>query len=371
MKLANVSYTWGREPMSQYNESVAGVLPEPTAVGYPYGKTAQFKYPLDPFKRPGPNSSDNLLPGVLPASALGPVGSGDKKIGAYDFRVTLCLDKENQVPIPVPADYDPEEFELLRRYIKVEPKYSPGPGHGCLPNDKTDWKIGGGPISGEYVGGNYGWPDGNLTEQARIYQDHKRYALSLLHFISTDPVVPANVRAQLNSAGLCKDEYNRTADHFMPLMYVREGLRMLGEYVMTERDLFVNFTKFDVIGLGSYSVDIPGAVSRFYDEDHTKWVLNEGSMQSPTLCNHTIPAYAIPYRSLLPQKAQADNLLVSIAVSSSHVAFNALRMEPQFMIMGVAAGVAAALARDTQVAVQDVNIDVLQEKLQALGQKLE
>lgn len=153
--------------------------------------------------------------------------------------------------------------------------------------------------------------------------------------------------------------------HWSPQVYVREAARLKGQYVLTEHDILQNDTKWDVIGLGSYTIDIPGAVDRV--PAHGKTLL-EGGMQSPTYCNKSLPAYAIPLRSLRPQADQASNLFVPVALSASHVAFSSVRMEPTWMVLGQSAGVAASMAAASPSGA--VNVTALQTRLLALGQVL-
>ncbi len=138
---------------------------------------------------------------------------------------------------------------------------------------------------------------------------------------------------------------------------------------MTQADLEDQLTKYDAVGMGSYNIDIrevqrvPVWVSR-----HHKMVgetYNEGYLSVP------VEPYAIPYRSLVPQYGECDNLIVPICLSASHVAFASIRMEPQYMLLGHAAGVAAALAVEGDIAVQQINIVELSRRLVAQGQVLE
>jgi hypothetical protein len=129
---------------------------------------------------------------------------------------------------------------------------------------------------------------------------------------------------------------------------------MIGEYVMSQRDIQTELTKADVIGMGSYNSDSHN-IQRIVNADG--FVENEGDMQVPVV------PYQIPYRVMLPKKAEATNLLVPVAFSATHVAYSTLRMEPQYMIIGHAAGVAAKMAIDAKAAVQDIDRAVLTNTL--------
>jgi hypothetical protein len=123
----------------------------------------------------------------------------------------------------------------------------------------------------------------------------------------------------------------------------------------------------DVVGLGSYNIDIREIERtwRYLPEYHREpAVFNEGYLSV------AVPPYGIPYRSLVPRRDEATNLLVPVCLSASHVAFGSVRMEPTLMLLGHAAGLAAAQAARRDVAVQDVDVAALQESLRAEGQVL-
>jgi hypothetical protein len=138
----------------------------------------------------------------------------------------------------------------------------------------------------------------------------------------------------MNRWGLCKDEFTDTGN-WPHQLYIRESRRMLGEYVMSQQDLQTALTKPDPIGMGSYNSDSHN-VERIVDAQG--FVRNEGDMQV------AVKPYQIPYRIMLPRKGEAANVLVPVAFSASHVAYSSVRMEPQYMMLGQAAGVAAKLA---------------------------
>jgi FAD dependent oxidoreductase len=173
--------------------------------------------------------------------------------------------------------------------------------------------------------------------------------------------VPEALRAEMNRWGLAKDEFTDTAN-WPRQLYIREARRMVGEYVMVQKDLQTELAKPDPIGMGSYNSDSHN-VERIVDE--SGFVRNEGDMQV------AVKPYQIPYRVMLPKRAEAGNLLVTAAFSASHVAYSSIRMEPQYMIIGQAAGVAAGLAIRSGKAVQEIDRDELTAILRKQGAVME
>ena len=159
----------------------------------------------------------------------------------------------------------------------------------------------------------------------------------------------------MNQWGLCRDEFTDN-DNWPYQLYIREARRMVGEYVVVQKDLQTELTKPDPIGMGSYNSDSHN-VQRIVDADG--FVRNEGDMQV------AVKPYQIPYRVMLPKRAEARNLLVTAAFSASHVAYSSVRMEPQYMIIGQAAGVAAKLAIAGKKAVQEIDTAQLTQILRS------
>jgi hypothetical protein len=346
MAQAGVTYTWGREGIAEYNESLAGVRDRTPL--------HQFRAAVSPY-----DSAGRLLPEIMPRSADA-VGAADKRVQAYNFRLCMTKTPDNRVPWPKPAGYRAERYELLARYLPAFEKTLGRPlaindvmKADILQNGKTDTNNNGA-FSTDYIGGSYGYPEGSYAERARIRQAHVDYIQGFLYFLATDPRVPVGLSAEMKEWGLCRDEFVDT-DHWPHQLYVREARRMIGEYVMSQKDIQTELTKPDAIGMGSYNSDSHN-VQRRPTEDG-KAVENEGDMQV------RVTPYEIPYRMLLPRRAQATNLLVPVCFSATHVAYSTLRMEPQYMILGHAAGVAARMAIENRQAVQDVDTRVLAAKL--------
>jgi hypothetical protein len=224
-----------------------------------------------------------------------------------------------------------------------------------LPNRKTDTNNNGA-FSTDYIGGSWNYPEADYEARQKIWQEHKDYVAGFLYFLANDAQVPEALQKEVGRWGLAKDEFTDT-ENWPRQLYVREARRMIGEYVMTQKDIQTELAKEDSIGMGSYNSDSHN-VQRVVTPDGTA-VENEGDMQVP------VKPYQIPYRILLPKRQQATNLLVPVCFSASHVAYSTLRMEPQYMIVGQAAGVAAKMAIEKRVAVQDVDLAKLTARLRS------
>lgn len=374
MAKAGVPYRVGRESAAMYGEPLAGVqmvnkrnmhreLPLDDsfmgsecaclggAAGKHYVSMSAFAQARDGYER--------LRWGVNPLPAQ-PDGSGDGKTQAYNFRLTVTRHKDNQVPFPKPRHYDPDRYELLLDYILRWPmiRFARLVHLGKLANDKFDVNNNG-PFSTDYVGGNTAYPDGDYAAREAIWQDHIDYVQGFFWFLGHDPRVPERLRNEVAEWGLCKDEFVRNGNWPYQL-YVREGRRMRGAYVMTQHDLLEQVRKTDAVAIGCFVID-SHSVDRVVNADG--FAVNEGGIDV-----HPQP-YHIPFSCLVPRKDDAVNLLVPICLSASHVAYGSLRMEPVYMMLGHAAGIAASMLIESgpNGAIQDIDIGRLQRHLQRQG----
>ena len=350
MASAGVTYVVGREGNTVYGETLNGVQTR-RAISH------QFELDINPYVIPG-DSSSGLLPGVH-GGLPGEEGSGDERVQAYNFRMCLTDAPENRVPFPKPDNYDPMQYELLGRYLDagwrgVFRKFDP------IPNRKTDTNNHGA-FSTDYIGMNYAYPEASYAERRAIVAQHEAYQKGLMWFLANDPRVPEDVRTEMRQWGLARDEFMDN-DHWPHQVYVREARRMVGDMVVTERHLRRHDPTLRPIGMGSYNMDSHN-VQRYVDA--SGFARNEGDIQ----INPGAP-YPIDYGAILPRQEEATNLLVPVAVSSTHIAYGSIRMEPVFMILGQSAMVAAALALEADQPVQDVDYVVLRERLLDAGQVL-
>ncbi len=343
MAAAGISYTTGREANEIYNETLNGVQKE-RAISH------QFDFPVSPYVIPDDPSS-GLVPLVHDGNP-GEDGEGDHRIQAYNFRMCLTTAPENSIPFPKPENYDATQYELLARYFakgwrKVFNKFDPAP------NWKTDVNNHGG-FSTDNIGKNYNYPEGSYEERQIIIKQHEDYQKGYLWFLANDSRVPEEIQMEINRWGLSKDEFidNGNWPH---QIYVREARRMVGDFVMTALHLRGLKPTTKSIGMGSYNMDSHN-VQRYVDEDGN--VRNEGDIQ----INPGGP-YQISYSSIIPKADESINLLVPVCLSSSHIAYGSIRMEPVFMVLGQSAATAASLAIDAGIGVQDVDYTELKEVL--------
>jgi hypothetical protein len=355
MAAAGVSYHVGREAMATYDEKWAGVQ---TGVLHHRHHFGAVKTPISPYVIPGNPGS-----GVLPRISVDPpgkYGEGDKKVQAYCFRMCLTQLEANRVPFPKPAGYDPKQYELLLRVFaagwrETFHKFDP------IPNAKTDTNNHG-PFSTDNIGMNWDYPDASYERRKQIIQEHVTYQQGWLYFIANDPRVPEDVRKEMAAWGLAKDEFKDNGN-WPHQIYVREARRMIGKYVMTENELTKRRPTPEPVGMGSYGIDSHN-IQRYITPEG--YVQNEGDIGVSTN-----GPYQISYGALTPRKGQASNLLVPVCVSSSHIAYGSIRMEPVFMILGQSAATAASMAIDGKMAVQDLPYEKLRARLLADGQVLE
>jgi hypothetical protein len=347
---AGVSFHVGREGNDFYGETLNGVQTR-NAVSH------QFEKPVDPYIKPGDPES-GLLPRIHGGSP-GTEGEGDTRVQAYNYRMCLTKVPENRVRFPKPANYDPLQYELLARYLDkgwraIFRKFDPAP------NAKTDTNNHGA-FSTDNIGMNYDYPEASYQRRREILKEHEDYQKGLMWFLAYDPRTPEDVRQKTSQWGLAKDEFTDNGN-WPHQIYVREARRMVSDFVMSEPYLRRKKPTPKPIGMGSYNMDSHN-VQRYVDGNgHAR---NEGDIQ----INPGGP-YPISYEAIVPKTSECTNLLVPICLSSSHIAYGSIRMEPVFMILGQSAATAASMAIDDAVDVQDVDYSKLRARLLADGQVL-
>jgi hypothetical protein len=350
---AGAEYRVGRESRNETNELYAGVV-------YMDYETKAF------------------LPGTT--------GDGDKRIQAYTYRLCLTDDPANSYVLKEPppgydrntylgyiddwkagrmgppkafkegVGYYPPTYNTVVRALSIAP----------IPNHKYDVNINPRPLGFPFGGENYDYPDADGKRRDEIAKRHRNLTLGLLYFLQNDPDVPPEQRQLARRYQLPKDEFTDTG-HFPWQLYVREARRLTGVATLSEHDLFVGpelgRTRLhsDSIAAGEYPID--SFPTRKREPGHN--VALEGYVLMMDKMTHP---YQIPYGIIVPKTM--DGLLVPVAASTTHIAFGSIRLEPTWMTLGQAAGVAAHFAIRDNVAARSIRIDELQRELIREGQVL-
>lgn len=344
---AGVETVIGREANAKYGETKNGIRG--------VNEYRQFPFRMDPYVVEGDPKS-GLLP-TIQDEAFGEPGTGDKRVQGYCFR--LCLTKEvgNRIPFEKPADYDPKRYEIYRRYARLGGTlFTP---QARLPTAKTDlgsWHD----LSANLYGMNHTYPGGDYRERERVYAEHRSFVAGLLWFLANDEALPEKVRAGWRDWGLAKDEFTDNGG-WPRLLYVRDARRMVSDYVITERHTaMVN---------PEVAAD-PVAVSYWPpDTHHVRRIVKDGAVYNEGFVfgGEDWGPFGVSYRAMVPRRGEALNLITPTCLSSSHVAYGAMRIEFTFMALGQAAGAAASIAARDRVAVQDVPYGELRRRLVGAG----
>jgi hypothetical protein len=218
-----------------------------------------------------------------------------------------------------------------------------------------------GPISTDFVGASNGWPEADYAARERIFQQHVTYQQGMMWFLANDPIVAERERTYAQQFGLPTDEFRET-NGWPHELYVREGRRMVSDVVMNQRHCTSKIVAEDSVGLASYTMD----------SHHTSRVVIDGKVVAEGCVEERTPKpYRVSYRAIVPRERECANLLVPVCLSSTHIAYGSIRMEPVFMLLGQSAGTAAVQAIDAGVSVQRLDYAKLRERLLADGQKLD
>ena len=363
MVAAGVSYALGREANSQYGETLNGVQAGEFNSNLLGGKSSNainhnFADGVDPFVIKGKTES-GLLP-CIQGDGAGEPGSADKSVQAYCFRMCLTDRPENRIPFEKPADYNELNYELLFRNYEAGEKRIPWI-NSPMPNRKTDTNNSRG-FSTDFIGQNYNYPEAGYAEREQFAERQRNYQKGLMWTLANHPRIPDQVRNEVSRWGTCKDEFT-DRNGWQEQLYVREARRMVSSYVMTQRNCEGIVIATDPVGLGAYGMD-SHHVKRYVNSKG--YVKNEGNVESQVKA-----PYPVSYRSMVPKEEECSNLLVPVCISSTHIAFGSIRMEPVFMVLGQSAATAACLAIDRKISVQKLQYKTLRKKLISDRQRLE
>ena len=320
------------------------------------------------------------LAGRLYKQWNGPVGSGSSGLGdnavqAYNFRLALTNRPDNRVMVTQPPRYDRSEYLSLIEDLRHDRVAAPADaergewdwnGIGRivnmvrLPNGKTDANNQHAAfISTDLPEENWPWPTSSWAWRDRFAERLRDYTLGLIWFAQNDPELPEEYRRRASEWGLSRDEYEDNGN-FPRQVYVREGRRIDGEHLFTAHDaLPVSGSERPPVHESSITA------SHYALDSHAVRKREPGRVHLDGFFSLRTQPYTIPYGVMVPKRV--DGLLTPVAVSGTHVGFSTMRMEPAWMALGQAAGIAAALSVESGVQPRTVDVSALQERL--LGQQ--
>ena len=351
--LSGVPYRVGRESNKEFNEPHAGRIFSTHGFGAFPLEASEGGLNLDTF----PVTSQLIFSGST--------GEGDKAIQAFTYRVCLTSNPDLMISIKKPQDYKRENYLGVIESEKDSRKKRHHLKSQLVVNDINNYKIRGPRIPNNKISWNDGnlpeinhpYPEGDMDTRLLISKLHKEHALGLLFFLQNDEEVPKNIRDSSKKWGLAKDEFMDN-ENFPKEMYVREARRIVGKYIFTEQDasLSSNFERTpihkDSIAIADWPMD-----SHECTMNRQSGSLYDGKV---LLSEKTRPSQ-IPYRCLVPKGI--DNLLVTICLSATHIAFGTIRVEPTLIQLGEVAGFASVISKEQDTNVAKLETDYLQTQL--------
>jgi hypothetical protein len=327
MAMAKVSYAVGRESAAQYGESLAGVR-------------GVHRFPgVSPYNiENDPNSG--LLPFIDP-KPLGKIGDASDKGNGYNFKFFWARSGGHPMSPPDTTATFHDPVKKLYQRIKAA-------GYPVSWPHRNDERRE--PFTGAIPGLQAGYSDGDWAERSRIWRGY------IEHYRRLTALTGRKVNMDVGKVPDTKG--------WPPQLYVRVARRLIGEYVLTQKDIQLQTEIPDSIGLGFYAIDLHLA---------RMLVLEDGSLGTEGAMTMLVSPgpWGLPYRFITPKRKECTNLLVPVCFSASHLAHGATRLEAQYMIIGESSGIAAAQAIDEGKAVQEIDVKRLQKRLLEHGQRLE
>ena len=337
-----------------YEGDLAAIAGVPYRVGRESRDTFGEKYAGKVYVR---FDEQELLPGST--------GEADDGIQAFCFRFHMTKDKSRSVPVVKPSDYNREDYRHIvadfeagkvSKLGEVIQLY-PMPGNKLEINSNHPDPVLGIPSESlDLAEENWGWPEWNHEERQKFFVRNWNHNEGLIWFLQNDAVVPEAIREEAKLLGFPIDEFvdNNHRPHHL---YVRQGRRIWGEYNFTEMDADSDsVTGFcrrhpDGIAVAEFPIDSHGVTK--FDPNHPG--VREGYFfirHQPT---------QIPYGVLVPKRV--DGLLVPVACSTSHVGYQMVRVEPTFMALGEAAGIAAFESLRQKKELRAINVKPVQKEI--------
>lgn len=329
---AGVPYRVGREARAEHGESLAGIF------------YMDHKRTMEPLDVPG-------------------MGAASHAIQAYCARSIFTTDPEKLVRIEKPASYETHRPSLLpliddveKGGLKLRTIGAPLPGRKYQMNGQISLGT-----SINCPGVSWGWPEADRAHRAVLERYHVEHAASYLWFLQHEPRLPAALRDFWRTVGLHRDEF-ADSGHWPWQIYVRQARRIEGRALVTQHNFIFDPQQGrtpripQAIAVADYMFDVHPCQDR---RSAVNGIL-EGVIWYPNR-KGLARAGQVPFGAMVPKRL--DNLLVPVALSSTHVGMSVLRMEPVWMTTGQVAGLAAAEAKAGGFAVASIDPMPLPGKL--------
>jgi len=303
-----------------------------------------------------------------PADEKYSTGQGDNAIQSYNYRLPLTTNEANLRRIEKPATYNRDEYVSLIDDVELNRFAGPPTplefdGIGAItnmvrvPNDKVDGNNQHAAfISTDLPEENWPYPTASWNWRDRFASRLRDYTLGLFYFAQNDPALPADFRRRCNRWGLSLDEFQDN-DNFPRQIYVREGRRIRGQYLFTAHDALSKR------GTRAHMTSI--TASHYALDSHACLKREPGRPHLDGIFSYRTRPYSVPYGVIVP--LEVENLLIPVPASATHIGYSTLRMEPCWMALGEAAGVAINVSLDAGHSVRAANIVEVQRRLMAAG----
>ena len=303
-----------------------------------------------------------------PVDEVYTTGQGDNAIQSYNYRLPLTKDRANMTRIEKPATYNRDEYISLIDDVRLNRFAGPPTpmefdGIGAItnmvvvPNGKVDGNNQHAAfISTDLPEENWPYPTASWDWRDRFAQRLRDYILGLFYFAQNDPELPADFRERCSRWGLAADEFPENGN-FPRQIYVREGRRIRGEYLFTAHDALSkrgSRQHLTSITASHYALDSHACHKREPGRPHTEGIFS-----------YKTTPYCVPYGVIVP--LEVENLLIPAPASGTHIGFSTLRMEPCWMALGEAAGIAINVSLDEGTSVRAANVVELQRRLLTAG----
>ena len=291
-------------------------------------------------------------------------GEPSPAIQAFCARCIFTDDPEKRIPFEKPENYEQHLQDLLPMLQDFESGRVKSRSLGSK-LVRRKYRLNGSidrQTSLNCPGVSWAWPEADRFHRERLEKFHLDHAASYVWFLQNEPRVPEKVRALWKTAGLHKDEFPDNG-HWPWQIYVRQGRRIEGRSMVTQHNFIIDEKTGRTpkvehsIAIGEHSFDVHPCHDRRYAVDG--WM--EGVLWYPKKANGPAQPGQVPYGAMLPKTI--NNLLVPVALSSTHIAMSVLRMEPLWMTTGQIAGLAAAVAKESSTDVANLDPDPLPKKL--------